>query len=378
MKIIHLSNYMNHHQLPIAQNLYNSLGEDYKYIALDAVPERRVQLGYEDINDKFSFIVRAYDSKERITLAKELIADSGVLFVGHSEEKYFKNALKKGKPVIKISERFFKENPTFINRVRQFIRAKRRLAKFQNKNFYFLCASAYTDEDVNKYTNFKGKTYRWGYFTELKTYDSIENLISKKEENSILWVGRFIDWKHPETPILVAKKLKENGYNFKLNMIGTGDMEENLKKLILDNGLEDCVDILGSKTPKEVREYMEKSKIYMFTSDQQEGWGAVLNESMNSGCAVVTNSQIGSVPFLMRDNENGLVYNGNDIEEIYKRVKYLLDNPKTAEEFGKNAYYTIKDEWSPEIAANRLLEFCKEIKDKGECSLFESGPCSRI
>lgn len=47
----------------------------------------------------------------------------------------------------------------------------------------------------------------------------------------------------------------------------------------------------------EVRSYMEKADIYLFTSDFNEGWGAVLNESMNSGCAVVASHAIGSVPF---------------------------------------------------------------------------------
>jgi hypothetical protein len=35
--------------------------------------------------------------------------------------------------------------------------------------------------------------------------------------------------------------------------------------------------------PEEVRVHMEQSNIYLFTSDFGEGWGAVLNEAMNSG-----------------------------------------------------------------------------------------------
>ena len=49
---------------------------------------------------------------------------------------------------------------------------------------------------------------------------------------------------------------------------------------------------------------MEKSEIFLFTSDKGEGWGAVLNESMNSACAVVASHAIGSVPFLLKDGEN--------------------------------------------------------------------------
>ncbi len=45
--------------------------------------------------------------------------------------------------------------------------------------------------------------------------------------------------------------------------------------------------MLGAMSPDKVRAYMERADVFLFTSDFNEGWGAVLNESMNSGCAVV-------------------------------------------------------------------------------------------
>ncbi len=377
MKIVYLTTFMNQHQLPLSMELYRALGQEYRYIALNAISEGRKKLGQEDMNDKYSFIVRPYESTAQMVYAKELIRDCDVLLAGHCPDDYLTERVKAGKPIIKTSERYFKEAPTLKNRIKQFIRAKRHLAKFQNKQFYFLCASAYTAQDVNQYTNFKGKTYKWGYFPACKRYESPEELIAKKKENSILWVGRMIDWKHPETPILAAQKLKIAGYRFHLNMIGTGEMEQSLAHMIKENDLDDCISLLGAKNSEEVRAYMEESEIYMFTSNQEEGWGAVLNESMNSGCAVVANSQIGSVPFLMKDGENGLVYTGNDIEAIFQKVKSLLDDRKKAERLGMRAYGTMRNEWSPEIAAERLLRFCEEIKEKGKCDLFEEGPCSR-
>ena len=82
--------------------------------------------------------------------------------------------------------------------------------------------------------------------------------------------------------------------------------------MIRSKGVEDCVEMLGAMSPDEVRAYMERADVFLFTSDFNEGWGAVLNESMNSGCAVVASHAIGSVPFLIKDGVNGLIYeNGN-------------------------------------------------------------------
>ena len=91
-------------------------------------------------------------------------------------------------------------------------------------------------------------------------------------------------------------------------MIGTGDKLPEIQKSIEDNNLTDCINLLGTMTPAEVRAQMEKHSILVFTSDKNEGWGAVLNEAMNSGCAVIANDEIGSVPFLLKNSQNGLTY----------------------------------------------------------------------
>ena len=56
-------------------------------------------------------------------------------------------------------------------------------------------------------------------------------------------------------------------------------------------------------------------------------------------------------------------------------VKFLLDNPKKAEEIGLLAYETIAKEWNAAEAAKRLLTFYEEWK-QGEIHLPKSGPFS--
>ena len=78
--------------------------------------------------------------------------------------------------------------------------------------------------------------------------------------------------------------------------------------MIREKKLEDCVHMLGAMSPDEVRKHMEQANIFLFTSDRNEGWGAVLNEAMNSGCAVVASHAIGSVPYLIKNGNNGYIY----------------------------------------------------------------------
>ena len=245
------------------------------------------------------------------------------------------------------------------------------------KNIYMLCSGAYTAGDFASLGMYKNRTYRWGYFPEVKEHNTDE-LFSKKKTDSIMWCGRFIDWKHPDDAVLLARKLKEKGYVFQLNVVGTGAMEAELKQLVNDYGLSDCVRFLGSMPPEQVRTHMEQSGIFLFTSDRQEGWGAVLNESMNSGCAVVASDAIGSVPFLISDKKNGSIYSSGDIDMLFENVRYFLDNPLEQKKSGRAAYETTTALWNASSAADRILKLSERLLSGEEYpTLFESGPCSK-
>jgi len=246
----------------------------------------------------------------------------------------------------------------------------------QSKPIYLLCASAFTAADYKIFGMFKGKAYKWGYFPETKQYDC-NDLMNKKDHKKILWCGRFLDWKHPDDIIKVAARLKNEGYEFALDIIGTGELGPLLNKMISENSLENKVNLLGAMKPELVRRHMEEAGIYVATSDFKEGWGAVINESMNSGCAVVASHAIGSVPFLLKDKENGIVYESGNIEDLYNKVKYLLDNLNKQEELGKAAYRTIAYEWNAVNATKRLCDLIEEIKNNGYSNKYKDGPCSK-
>ena len=240
-----------------------------------------------------------------------------------------------------------------------------------------LCASAYTASDYAKFGLFKNKCYKWGYFPECKNYD-VDELISNKTKNSILWCARLIDWKHPEIPVLVAEKLKSLNVDFKLNIIGTGALESEIKSMIKEKNLDDFIEIIGSMPPEEVRKNMEKSQIFLMTSGRQEGWGAVLNEAMNSACAVIANKAAGAVPYLIKNGENGFEYTKCDIDDICKKIVELFNDKEKMKSVQEQAYYTISNEWNSKVAAERLIKLSNAIlNDKKSTELFEDGICSK-
>lgn len=384
MKVVFISNYYNHHQSPFSEKMSGLTGGEYWFIATEKMSDERKAMGWGK-EALPSFVLQIYESDAVKKQAETLINNADVVIFGLSGWNNFKliqPRLKAGKLTFRYSERLYKTGLPWNRIPIQAI--KLWLTGGRYRNMYLLCASAYAAQDYARTGTYIGKTYKWGYFPCVKKYD-VDDLMNRKlsvtsgwkhPQVSILWAGRLIGWKHPDVSIELAASLKEKGYSFRMSIIGNGEMEQQLRTMIEDKGLSDCVEMLGAMSPEKVREHMEKADIYLVTSDFNEGWGAVLNESMNSGCAVVANHAIGSVPFLIRNGENGLIYeNGNQLH-LERQVQRLLDNARYRRKVGENAYLTMKSTWNADVAAERLISLCENLcAGKQVTGLFSDGPC---
>lgn len=371
MKLSFLSNYYNHHQRAICEAWDQLTNHQFCFIATEEFAQERKQMGWNAMVD-IPF-VKEYDDMVTENGCDQ-VDQADVVILGNAPLETVQKRFEARKTVFKYSERVFKNGYQPLKWLPRVYRYWQRYGR--HESLYLLCASAYTAVDYAIHGTFVGKRYKWGYFPETKRYD-IDRLLTKKNPTKILWCGRFLDWKHPDDAVEVARRLKGEGYSFELDLIGTGEMEDTLKKMVCDGGMTDCVRLLGPMSTDDVRGYMETAGIYLFTSDFREGWGAVLNESMNSGCAVIASHAIGSVPFLVKHRENGLIYKNGDVDNLYNQVKYLLDYPDEQRRLGKNAYYAIVGLWNAEVAAERFLKLAEEIEDHGCCNLYEDGPCSK-
>ncbi len=376
MKLTFISNYLTRHQLFLSQEFKRILGEGYTFVA--TLPPSNIEIEREkcDMNEKYPFVLQAYKNSTNRKKANELAKYSDVVVIGSASDDFIKSRLRREKLTFKYCERLYKGDMSVKKWVRAYIGTYLHYTQFKKHNFYILASSAYTTADLNKFYSFKDKTFKWGYFPEVKKYQDIDKLIKQKTPNSLLWCGRIIDLKHTEAAVLTAERLKKAGYAFTLNIIGTGNMESYIKQLITNKKLNDCVHMLGSMSPDKVRENMEKSEIFIFTSDFNEGWGAVLNEAMNSGCACVASHAVGAAPYLIDSGKNGLLYKNGNGDDLFNKVKYLMDNTQIRRAMGAEAYKTMNVLWNPAYAAERFISLAEGLL-KGDLPYFDEGPCSR-
>ena len=376
MRFIFLSNYFNIHQLPLCTYLHETLGDDFTFVATTPIVTTRLKQGYSDMNSQYPYVLRAYEDDTQRRKAQQLTDEADVVIIGSAPWEYVTSRLQKNQLTFLYSERLYRIGNQAWKLPIRMLQFWKKYGRY--KSLYLLCASAFSAADYAKTRTFLGKAYRWGYFPKTHCYDDTDALIERKKPQSIAWAARFLDMKHPEHVVEVARRLKADGYDFHIQMLGSGELWDTIAQQLQDYGLQEQVQLVGAVPAEEVRSYMESASIFLFTSDKNEGWGAVLNESMNSGCAVVASDAIGAVPFLLEDGKNGLSYRSCDVDDLYKKVKYLLDHPDAQKTMGAKAYETVTGLWNAETAAERLLHLALQIlQGNKNPDLYETGPCSK-
>ena len=118
----------------------------------------------------------------------------------------------------------------------------------------------------------------------------------------------------------------------RLVFVGKGELEGALKKEALEMGISDRVLFLGWRD--DIPEVMHLIDIFVLPS-LNEGMGRVLVEAMAVGRPVVA-SNVGGIPGLVSQGENGLLVPPGDIEALAKGIESLLSDAAKRKQFGEH------------------------------------------
>lgn len=391
MKLVFYSVVLNHHQAPVADELYKLLGDDFYFVELINLGDGK---GNAIDYSQRQYLLRAWESEENYVRAMELARTAECCVFGPEGLEYQVERMKLGLLSFDMGERWLKQGikNIFSPRLIKW-HLNYHLRSWNKKPLYKLCCSAYCASDHRKLGAFEGKCYKWGYFTSVASNDNDslrydnDDLSSTKPVH-LMWCSRFLKWKHPELAILLVERLKERGYCVHLDMYGDGECRKAAEVKAERLEVMDDITFHGNVPNNQIHKAMREHDIFLFTSDRYEGWGAVANESMSEGCVLVASACIGSSPYLIKDGENGFMFRGSRtscsfdnpdmdaLDSLYERVSWLLDHPKEMKMMQKNAMVSMQVVWSPENAAKALLSLIENLK-QGKDTTISEGPCSK-
>lgn len=374
--IVFVSNFINHHQSLWSDELCRIMDGNYIFIETMPMFDWLKTGGYEDYSSR-PYVLQAWKDDVSKKKAEELCVNADVAIFGADSLDYQIMRAKTGKLSFEASERWLKRGILNLLSPRLLRNMWYYHTLFRKKPVYKLCSSAYAAGDQYKMFSYKDRCYKWGYFTRVDDYDILASLDDRQvAEFRLMWCARFLKLKHPEMAIKLAARLKAKGYTFTLDMYGSGVELERMQLLARQLDVTDVVRFCGNLPNDQILEQMRCHDIFLFTSDRNEGWGAVANEAMSNGCVLVASDAVGSVPFLVKDGENGCVFKSCDLDSLMNKVEYLLNNRMQIRRLAVNGYLTMKTVWSPENAARNLMTLIDDLRNGRDTSVAD-GPCSK-
>lgn len=311
-------------------------------------------------------------------LNKDIKIDSLYVMQENSKNRSILNIIKsrkKLKKYIKSNHCDYIYTATIIETLEVFLLGKRYLNKlvatehgsfFASNKIYMLLRKiifpkihqliAFTTLDYEEYNKLGFPTT---YIPHLLQYQSkYHNEVDySKKENIILNVGRLTNDKQQKNLITLWAEMvkKYNIDNWKLIIVGSGELKQDLEILIQSKHISDFVELYNA-TPH-IEEYYKKASIFAFTS-KMEGFGMVLTEAMSYQIPCISFNCPSGPRDIINDGENGFLIPENDYEMYEIRLLTLIKDNALRENMAKNAKLTI-EHWDNDLIIKKMLKVFK-------------------
>ncbi len=189
----------------------------------------------------------------------------------------------------------------------------------------------------------------------------------KSGKISIVSTGRLVKLKGFDYAIRAIASLINLFPYIEYQIIGAGDEFENLSLLIQSLKLENNVFLLGLKSRAELRDCLNQADIYLQPSLTESLCKAVM-EAASMGLPIIA-SQVGGIPEIINDGINGLLTTPGDVESIIEAMKFLINNPIKASQFGSEARKTVLNKFSLETQSQNLNNlYCSVLNNSTQRS----------
>lgn len=179
------------------------------------------------------------------------------------------------------------------------------------------------------------KKFKCIVLPSLLDYNDVNRLANEPNEMSgdeikILSVGRLVELKGFHLCVSVCKRLVDEGYKIKWYVAGEGDFRSAIENEIEKYAVQNDFILLGNcENPYT---YMNSADICVQPSSYEGYAVAIFEEKYFQKPVVVTD--IPSNLEMLTDKKSGIVVKRTS-EDIYRGVKYLLDNPAECERIAR-------------------------------------------
>lgn len=157
----------------------------------------------------------------------------------------------------------------------------------------------------------------------------------------VLYASKYSTRKRPGDVLKAKKRLESEGVECSVVMIGSGEMEPELRAYCVKHELRH-VHFLGFMNQTELPRYYTMADVFVLPSEN-EPWGLVINEVMCAGVAIIASAEIGAVVDLVKDGNNGFTYPAGNVAALTECIRKVVTDPDLASRYGAASRRIIED-----------------------------------
>jgi glycosyltransferase involved in cell wall biosynthesis len=180
-----------------------------------------------------------------------------------------------------------------------------------------------------------------------------------RSNNRILYVGRIEQVKGIDYLIKAVGKAAKSNPKVKLDIIGEGSYENEIKSLVVELNLSKNVNFIGWVSQKDLYRYYEMSTAIVIPSVWPENFPTVCNEAMSIGRPVIA-TKVGGIPELVENGTTGYLVPAENDVALAEAILKILNHEALAQKMGEYGRKKV-EALSMDIHANKLIELYKSL-----------------
>lgn len=158
----------------------------------------------------------------------------------------------------------------------------------------------------------------------------------------LLFFGYLSPYKGPDILLKAMPRIEKDVPDAQLIFAGKGVMREELEILSSNLGVEKNVKFVGFIEDGLKPLYYKAADVFVLPSTMStESFGIVNLEAMACSVPIIA-SNIGGIPDVVKDGENGLLIQPKDPKALAEAIIHLIENEERREKMGKNGFDKVK------------------------------------
>ena len=174
----------------------------------------------------------------------------------------------------------------------------------------------------------------------------------------LVCVGRLCRAKGQLLLVEAAARLAADGLEFKLVLVGDGELRDQLETLIADHALEDRIEITGWASNETVRTELRGCRAMVLPSFA-EGLPVVIMEALAMGRPVIT-TWIAGIPELVEHGVSGWLAPAGSVDALTEAMRQALEmSPQRLEAMGRHGAARVAERHSVTTEAGKLARLVR-------------------